>query len=278
MTGRVAGGAIVLAWMACLPVAARAQTPVAGPTTSFSRWEVSLDGRVGAPGGTVKVTEATSPGTRLNLRSDLGITVSEAVEAGVAFFVTPRDAIRATLLNYFLDGSATIDRPFNYNGPTFPAGHVSSTLDYWRFSLGYERQLLALGAGGRLAGSLGLTYVSLDAVVHGNHEDFFRQELPVPIVGLRADYPLAGRLGLTASVSGGALPRVDSLRKEGGTVWLRQSHADAGLGLAYDVTHALQVRAGYHFTYFFQEEKSHEDTNTFELTDHGFQAGLQWRF
>lgn len=137
-----------------------------------------MDGRIGAPTGYVKVSETPTSGTRLNLRRDLGITMSEALEANAAFRLAPRDAIRATFLYDFLDGNTTIHRPFNYNGTTFDPGRVASNLDFYRLSLSYDRRLLSVGANGTLTGSLGLTYVSLDAVVHGNHEDFYRQAHP----------------------------------------------------------------------------------------------------
>jgi hypothetical protein len=122
-------------------------------------------------------------------------------------------------------------------------------------------------SGERLIVSAGLTYVNFNPRLTGanrsagpvgtlegngrsNSEDFYRQELPVPILGLRWDHPFSPRLLLRSSVAGGGLPRVDSLRTEG----------------------------GYHFTYFFQEEKSHEDKNRFELIDNGLQIGLRVAF
>jgi hypothetical protein len=86
------------------------------------------------------------------------------------------------------------------------------------------------------------------------------------------------RLLLRASLAGGALPRVDSLRPEGGTMYLQQSHADADAGLAYSLGRNVQAELGYHFTYFFQDEVSHEDKNLFELIDHGVQARFTLRF
>lgn len=80
------------------------------------------------------------------------------------------------------------------------------------------------------------------------------------------------------AISGGGLPRVDSLRKEGGTVYLQQSHADADVGLVYRWTQRLELEFGYHFTYFFQHEKSGEDINDSELIDNGVQARLRVRF
>jgi hypothetical protein len=241
-------------------------------------WDVSLDGRVGVPSGSVRVGEKPVKGTGLGLQSDLGMGVSEVLEASLGYHFTPQDAIRLTYLQYFLNRSSTINHPFTYNGQLYGPGHVASSLGFNWLNLAYERVLFALANGGSLTGSAGVRYVSLDAVVRGNHEDFYRQELPVPIVGFRFIYPIDHRWALTADVSGGGLPRVDSLRQEGGAVYLNQTHADAGVSLTYAITPALQAHAGYHLTYFLQHEKSHEDDNRFELIDNGLQFGLKFRF
>src|SRR2546425_10395498 len=71
-------------------------SPTIGEGQSLdSRWEVSLDGRLGVPSGYLRVGEAPLRGTRLRLHQDLGIDVSEALEASLAFHLTPRDALRA---------------------------------------------------------------------------------------------------------------------------------------------------------------------------------------
>jgi len=255
------------------------------------RWEVTLDGRIGFPVGRLKVGEfptgnnkiggGGTPGTLLRLHT-LGVDVSEALEGSVAFYVTPRDAVRASYLYYFLDGTSTPRVSVVYNGQEFAQGQLRANADFSRFSLAYERTLLGRPARERLVGSAGLTYVNLNPTLTGhgksNSEDFYRQELPVPILGLRWDYPLGQRLLLQASLAGGALPRVDSLRKEGGTIYLQQSHADAGAGLAYLLGRNAQVELWYHFTYFFQYEASHEDKNLFELIDDGVQARFTLRF
>src|SRR3989442_1681270 len=81
-----------------------------------------------------------------------------------------------------------------------------------------------------------------------------------------------------ARAGGGGMPRVDSGRNEGGTVYLQQIHADAGTSVVYAITRALQLDVGYHRTYFYQHEKSHEDDNAFELYDNGLRVGLTIRF
>lgn len=264
-------------------------------------WEFTFDGRIGVPTGRLQVGEFPTgsaprgegrPGTLLRLR-DLGIDVSGTVEATAAFHFTPRDAVRASYLYYFLRGSTTVTgASVVFNGQEFTAGALDTNADFYRISLAYERTLLSRPSGEQLIGSVGLTYVNLNPTLTGssppgssgeahgpsNSEDFYRQELPVPILGFRWDHPLGRRWLFRASVSGGGLPRVDSGRQEGGTVYLQQSHADAGIGLAYLFGPHTQLDAGYHFTYFFQHEKSPEDNNLFELIDNGVQVRFTVRF
>jgi len=259
-------------------------------------WEFTLEGRLGFPTGRLKVGEflggGATPGTLLRLHT-LGIDTSEVIEGTAAFHFTPRDAVRTSVLYEFLRGSTTIRGPsVVYNGAEFTAGSLDTNADFYRLSLDYERTLFRQPSGQELVGSIGLTYVHFNPKLAGNireggpeasggrsnSEDFYRQELPVPILGLQWVYPFAERWTLRTSLSGGFLPRVDSLRTEGGTVYLEQRHADLGLGVVYRVSHMAHIEAGYHFTYFFQEERSHEDRNLFELFDNGLYARVRVRF
>src|SRR2546429_7484891 len=114
---------------------------------------------------------------------------------------------------------------------------IDTRPEFFRLTALYERRLLALGRGGYLAGHVGLTYVCLTFKLHGAvssrtkdpdlGEDFLTQELPVPLLGFRIDRPLVDRLSLIGSLTGGYLPRVDSLRYEGGGVRRIPAHAHA---------------------------------------------------
>lgn len=309
---RLSFSLIACAIILAIPSTGLAQAPVPGGqapeplgtnTALDGPWEFTFDGRLGVPTGRLKVGEfptgslkaggGGAPGTLFRLR-DLGIHVSGALEGSVAFHFTPRDAVRASYLYYFLRGSTTLDRSAVFNGQEFTGGSLDPNADFYRVSLAYERTLFSQSSGEQLIGSVGLTYVNFNPTltgstppqsgssgeVHGgsNSEDFYQQELPVPILGLRWDHPLGRHWLLRLAVAGGGLPRVDSLRQEGGTVYLQQSHADAGLGLVYLIGQHAQLEAGYHFTYFFQHEKSHEDNNLFELIDNGAQARFTLRF
>ena len=281
---RIVVAVVVFGFTAVLSSVAHAQTEATAPSATVPgapRWEVTLDGRVGFPTGYVRVGESEIHGTRLHLR-DIGITLSEAVEVGAAVWLTPRDAVRASYLYYFLRGGARLDRAVPFDGRDWNAGHLDANADFWRASVAYERLLTSESDPQRLVATLGLTYVWLNAGLtqhgHAKAEDFYLQEMPVPIAGLRFETPLTDRLGLHVSAAGGLLPKVDSLRREGGTVYTWQSHAEADAVASYALTKMLSVEASYRFTYLHQHEKSHEDDNVFELIDHGPHARVTLRF
>ena len=247
-----------------------------------SRFEFSLGAYVGRPGGYIRVGENGNRGTKMRLNDDLGVRFSESGDAAVAFHLTPRDAIRATFLYYFLRGQGLLDSPLDYNGEEFKnPGHATIDADFYRVGLAYERT--AIVPGGLLTGSLGLTYVHFEPKLssHGrsNTEDFARAELPVPVVGLRFDIPMGNGFAARASIGGGGLPRIDSGRKENGsTVHLEQIHGDAAMALTYAVTKNFVLDVGPRLTYFFLHEKSHQDNNAFELIDYGVRAGVTFKF
>ena len=256
-------------------------------TVTDGPWEVTLEGRVGFPTGHLQVVDRPTLGTRLRL-SDLGIDVSETLEGSVAFSATPRDAVRASFLYYFLRGSSMQHGSVGYNGTLFAPGSLDANADFYRISLAYERTLLSSPSHGRLVGSVGLTYDVVSPTLTGggktNTESFgsigFRTQIPVPILGLRWDQSLAPNLLLRTSLSGGGLPHVDSLRKEetGATLYLEQAHADLGAGLVYLLGRGAEIDGGYHFTYFRMRETSVEDLNFFELIDNGLYARVTLRF
>jgi hypothetical protein len=210
---RTFGSILTLAVVACWPALGAAQTPAPPPSSTIdvsTRWEISLEGRVGFPTGYIRVDENEIHGRRLRF-NDLGVSVSEVGEGSAAFWLTPRDAARASFLYYFLRGGSSLDRAVVFDGGEYNAGHVDANFDFWRASLAYERVLTSVLDRGRLIGSAGLTYVWLNAgLTQGGKtkaEDFYRQELPVPILGLRLEAPITDRLGIRAAVSGGLLPK-----------------------------------------------------------------------
>src|SRR5262249_28130514 len=113
---------------------------------------------------------------------------------------------------------------------------------------------------------------------HETQEDFLTQELPIPMLGFSFEQPLSRRFSFVGSALGGYLPKVDSLRTEGGTSYLRESHGDAAARLRYHLTPALDLEGGYAFHYFDQRETSREDGNYIRYHDHDLTLGLVYRF
>jgi len=276
------------------PATVGTNTVLTGP------WELTIAGWIGAPTGRLQVGEfptgsskaGGAPGTQLRL-SDLGIDVSGALAGTAAFHFTERDAVRILYQYTFLRGSSTVTQSVVFNGQEFTAGSLNTNADYWQIGASYERTLVSRPTGEQLVGSIGLVYTYFNPTLTGNSppgtgvlelhgrsnsEDFYRQELPVPILGLRWDHPLARQWLLHLGVSGGGLPWMNSGRQEGGTIYLQQAQVDCNIGLAYTFGPHAQLEAGYHFTYFTQHEKSHEDNNFFQLFDNGAQVRFTRRF
>jgi len=247
-------------------------------------WTVSLDGSFGAPSGHVQVRENAIEGTRLDLRRDLGVTTSESLALGVARRAGAGEvSLRFEAL--FLYGSATLGQDVFFNGATLQGGtELETRPEFFRASAFYERPLARLPGGASLRGRAGMTFVFLNFKFHGTlspttkatetEEGFLRQELPVPMLGLAVEAPLAGPLSFTASLDGGWLPLVNSLRTEGGVVKLKQSHADLFVGVRGALSRSLAYTAGYRFSYFAQREISREDDNAVRVTSHSLALSL----
>lgn len=120
--------------------------------------------------------------------------------------------------------------------------------------------------------------LTANSVGRETKEDFVTQELPIPMLGVRLDEPINDRLHFIATLDAAYLPRVNSLRTEGGEVKLAQSNLDATLGLDYTLTRSLHLAGGYYFSYLKQDEQSHEDGNRILLKDNAAEIGLAHTF
>ena len=274
---------VLVATVAAIATRAAAQDDGPGP------WEIAVGTQVGAPAGFVKVGEHDRSGDALHFHRDLGVDTFEVVDANAAYHLTPADTFRVRFDYTFLYGGTTLDEDTAFNGATLAGGtHLDTRPVFTRLSGFYDHQLIAAENGLRVAAGVGLTYVYLHFKLHGTlaantlgketQEDFYAQELPVPLGVIRAEYPLTDRLLAFGWADGGALPRVDSLRTEGGQVTETQGHADVFLGLRYAVTPALAVDGGYTFTYFAQHQTSGEDNNEILFLGHGFGLNVGYRF
>ena len=77
--------------------------------------------------------------------------------------------------------------------------------------------------------------------------------------------PVGSRVALSARLSGGFLPWVNSLRREGGEVRITQGHFDIDVGTDVIIASNLQLLSGLRVSDFRQREKSREDGNDIHL-------------
>ncbi len=264
-------------------------SPVTPLESILSRWEISIGGQIGAPKGFVKVGEFDRSGEKLRLNNDLNIDTFEVASVGAAVHLTDRDVLRARFDYTFLYGTTSRGTESAFNGALLAAGEPIRTRPVFTRITGlYEHEFIHEPSGALLAGGAGLTFVYLhfklhgtlapDTVGHETQEDFYAQELPVPLLALRGEYPITPRVHLIGIVDGGFLPKVDSLRTEGGTVKLAQAHADVFAGVRVALTPDLFADTGYTYTYFSQHETSGEDDNKLLFLGHSFGFGLTYRF
>ncbi len=254
-------------------------------------WHLQLSGEWSAPGGWVQVRENDIQGTRLHLSDDLDVNDMQTIRLQAWKSFSDGGELHLGFATHQLQGRSSTDVPVYFNGTTVAPGRLDTAThfqDFIAFDASYWHRLVDVGRGGSLYGSVGATYVMLNFVVHGTlaagsvgnelKEDFYVQELPVPIFGLHLRYPLGGQLRFTADASWGRLPWVNSFRTEGGEVKTAQTHWEAVLGLEYTLSPRWKL-AGYVFhRYYAQDESSHEDGNQISLATNGGGLGVTYQF
>lgn len=259
-----------------------AQVP--GDSASWTLW---LDAGVGPPSGWVQVRENALEGTRLHFRRDLDVRRAWTVRGTLVHPIGARTLLDIALEGWSLSGDAVPRSDVTFNGATLAADSVLRTRtgfgDFVQLTADVRRRLV-MHPRDVLSGSVGLTFVALNVVLQGTlapgsalhetREDFVTQELPVPVLGLAWEHALTPRLALAAHATGGWLPIVNSLRREGGEVTITQTQADLGLALRWRLARRTRVSLGWRFTHFAQREESTEDGNAIRLDRSAVAAGV----
>lgn len=251
-------------------------------------WVPQIELARGTPGGLIQVRENNVQGSALPLGPGLGIDYVQRVALGIEDDSADGQAFILKLDLARLHGRSESPTPVNFNGVQLAAGRPltsdASWLNDWQLTGLYRRQLTSDTGGTGLAAEIGFTYAGLtyDLQGHPSHaanpvelsgsrtsEDFVTQELPVPQLGLEFRYRLPGSWWLEANALGGHLPRLYSLRNEGGKVFVTQTNQQTRLGFAYHPTYGLRLGFGWYSRYFMQSEDSAEDGNYIRWNEHG---------
>lgn len=251
----------------------------------------------GTPGGMIQVRENNVEGTALPIGPELGINHVQHVNFGLSKSISSGRKLIFNLDLARMHGETVYAQPVYFNGvqlaPGYPLTSDASWMENWQVTGLYRQQLYASSGGMRLDGEIGFTYVGLTYSLQGHpvgsatpnelsgdrtKEDFITQELPVPQFGLHFSYPLHAGIYLDAEFIGGHLPRLYSLRNEGGKVYVTQTNQESRLGLTYHWTWGLLLGFGWYDRYFMQYEDSAEDGNYIRLFEHGYYLSLQYEF
>lgn len=253
------------------------------------RWSVSLESA--RPSGWIQVRENDLEGTRLYFRDDLGVDRRNGVRFAATKTLSARSRWQWSLATYTLDGTTVLPAPIAFNGATIAPGALRTATDYThflKFDASYWRRLTTFRKGGGLWGSVGGTVTLLNFTLHGavapgsvgseTREDFYVQELPVPVVGLHLTYPLGRAFSLISSAELGRLPRVYSQRHEGGKVKLKQTNDALSVGVAFRPSAAREWSFAVFDRNYAQDEQSLEDGNVIHLRDRGLRVALAHPF
>lgn len=264
---------------------------LAAQDSTAARWEIAAGVRAGVPTGWVQVRENAVAGTRLALGPALDVHSFYAAELSATLHPASATRVELSLASYTLRGSSTPADSVYFNGTTLAAGAPLATRTgfphFLAITITGTHDVARIGEG-ELGVSAGLSFVALTFVLEGTlapssatretQEDFVTQELPVPILGAVYRTPLGARWDLCARVSGGWLPWVNSLRKEGGTVTITQTELQARIEARYDATRALAITTEIRASAFAQDEQSMEDGNQIAMRTLTLGAGIAWRF
>ncbi|MDE1977188.1 MAG: hypothetical protein KGI84_08020 [Elusimicrobia bacterium] len=258
------------------------------------QWDLDVFEMTGfiVPGGAVEVRENQVQGAVLHY-SDLGLALSEAPDAKIRCWISPQNALWFEARAAFLRGSGALSAPADFNGAAMSAGQtLDASADVYTFRAAYERRFPESPAWNWSLGA-GLEYDYLNFTLNGGHaatlpgkagagtvEDFFMQELPVPFLAVSADWKAAPDWVMEFSQQGSWINRWDSLRSEGGEVYLSQSNLETRARIFYagDALDQIHPFAGLFLEYYYQLENSAEDGNRVAFWSWGPELGARWSF
>ncbi|MHB2027166.1 MAG: hypothetical protein ACYCPQ_11135 [Elusimicrobiota bacterium] len=263
-------------------------SPIAG------QWDLELSNITGftGPDSLVQVRENQVQGTPLQY-SNLGLNEAQIPTIDAKYWLDSRDAVQFQFRYFFLDGTSFVSNPVFLNGSEIAAGqNVNASPKEYSASLLYERRLRPSGLDGwDLRGRIGVEYTRINFGFNNGYaqtnppggqsvEDFYLQELPVPILGLEGLRRICPHWIADVSLQGNWLGNVYSLRQEGGKVYLSQSGFEFHARLLYEsrALEALHPFIGIAYYNYYQFENSAEDGNFLRYSFYGPEAGLDWSF
>jgi hypothetical protein len=268
----------------------------------------------------IRRREASIAGSAFHWGPDLGVSTMQQPGIKAAYWFDDTNAIQFQFRYFALYGSSDLRSPATFNGdviapgPVVPAvnfltgvntsGQNISTSGTTWFTVGVYYQRRITPWLDRVTANLpdflrnwdarplvGLEFVYLDfqinnghpALLSGNLEARGRwhdQELPVPTIGLQLRRRLSEHFALEILAQGNWINKWNSLRNEGGTVYLSQSSFNTDWRIYYldSRLSGLKPFLGMGYYYYRQAETSGEIGNLARMQAFGPEVGVDYSF
>jgi len=241
-------------------------------------WWISLQAGAGIPDGQVRVGEP-SPSTPLGLRDDLGIDSTRTLGLAIAGTFHTRNRLSFSAESISLSGSETFDKTVYFDEGSFaPGASPKSDPRFYLLKAEYARVFGSPEAVSHWLLLAGIDHAYLDFRIGDQSEDFFRQEVSMPVVGAGWERQTGKTAVFHAAARGSRFNHLNTGEKEGSTIYLNQDLLDVWAGWVWKPSPRFRWSAGYRYFLFSQTEHSSEDFNDFHVRIHGLTGALSLRF
>jgi hypothetical protein len=252
----------------------------------------------------IRRREASIAGSALHWGPDLGVTSYQQPGINGTFWFDDLNALQFQFRYFALYGSSFLGTPVTFNGNAIaPGQHISTSGTTWftggvfyerRITPWLERQTANLPhflQGWDVRPKIGLEFVYLDFQIDNGHPALISghldvrgrwhdQELPIPTIGVEGRRWLRNNLLLEGTLQGNWINKWNSLRNQGGTVYLSQSSFETHWRLYYVDQHLMGLKPFLGFAYYFykQAEASREIGNLARMQAFGPEFGVNYSF
>ena len=264
----------------------------------------------------VRRRQGSINGSALHLSDDLGVDTLQMPTLHLDFWFDQLNAIEFQFRYLALYGREPLGIPVTFNGDLILPGQSINTHGTTWFTAGffYQRRISPLlyeHVGANLPGwlqewelrpKIGLEFVYLDFQINNGKPNrasavssakasspglldargrWHDQELPVPTIGIDIRRELSEHFDLEITAQGAWINKWNSLRSEGGTVYLSQSTFETHWRVIYDDAPwlwGIRPFVGWSYYYYKQTETSGGIGNLIRLQSYGPEVGASYSF
>jgi len=239
-------------------------------------------------GGFTQVREWENIGKKYYLNENLGLNSLDGIDFTFHFPLSENHKMSILLGRYFFQGQQLLTENGFYNG-TELRGNTVASVDasrYIRIML-LDYYTLSKSKSDRLQLIFGISLDAIRFLVDApftestprkeTFEQFDKQIVPVPIVGLRWENKLNENTDFHVEARGGAWPGIDTWYDEKGTIRIWQYNFEANAGVAKSFGN-LVTELNFDFRLISLKGESNEDTNEIEIHGLGSTLRLSYNF